>query len=69
MDNYNCKTQAHVRVCEEKLELKEKMTPIEINCDKRCEFEGSYIKSGETYKDDILKDLSPYHKGISTILS
>ena len=31
MDNLNCKTQAHARVCEEnKLELKEKMTPIEI---------------------------------------
>ena len=30
MNNLNCKTQAHARVCEEnKLELEEKMTPIE----------------------------------------
>ena len=33
MDNLNCKIQAHVRVCEEnklKLELEEKMIPIDI---------------------------------------
>ena len=31
MDNWNYKTQAHTRVCEEnKLELEEKMMPIEI---------------------------------------
>ena len=31
MDNLNCKMQAHARVCQEsKLELEEKMTPIEI---------------------------------------
>ena len=33
MDSLNCKTQAHARVCEKsklKLELEEKMMPIEI---------------------------------------
>ena len=31
MDNLNCKTQVHARVCEEnKLELEEKMRAIEI---------------------------------------
>ena len=48
--------QAHAKVCKEnKLKL-EKMTPIEIICGKRCKFEGSYKKSGDTYQDDILND-------------
>ena len=64
MDNLNCKMQAHARVCEEnkleELELEEK-----IRCllkqfhSKRCDFDGSYKKNGETYQDDILKDDSP----------
>ena len=29
MDNFNCEMQAHARMCEENIELKEKMTPIE----------------------------------------
>ena len=29
MDNLNCKTQAHVRVCEENKELQEKLTAHE----------------------------------------
>ena len=29
MDNLNCKLQAYVRVCEENIELEEKMMPIE----------------------------------------
>ena len=29
MDNLNCKMQAHARVCEENIELEEKMMPIE----------------------------------------
>ena len=33
------------------------------------EFEGLYKKSGVTYQDDILKDDSPKHKGISSVLS
>ena len=35
----------------------------------RYEFEESYRKSGEAYQDDILKDDSPQHKGISNMLS
>ena len=30
MDNLNCKTQAYAKVCEGKLELEEKMMPIDI---------------------------------------
>ena len=33
------------------------------------EFEGPYRKSGRTYHDDFLKDDSPSHKFIITILS
>ena len=29
MDNLNCKMQAQARVCEENIELEEKMIPIE----------------------------------------
>ena len=29
MDNLNCKIQARARVCEENIELEEKMMPIE----------------------------------------
>ena len=43
--------------------------PIESILWLRCEFEGSYKKSGEMYQDDILKDDSIEHKGISTTLS
>ena len=76
--NKNCKTQAHARVHKEnkleeellELELEEKKTtPIKSILQLRCEFEGSYKKSGETHQDDILKDDSPYHKSISTVLS
>ena len=42
-------------VWKNKLELEEKMTSIEF-CSKRCEFEESHKKSGETYQGDILKD-------------
>ena len=48
---------------------KKKMMPIESILRLRCQFEGSYEKSGETYQDDILKDDSLEHKGISTALS
>ena len=33
---------------------------------KRCEFEGPYRKSRRMHQDDILKDDSQWHKGIST---
>ena len=56
MDNLTCKMKAHARVCEENKTLEEKMIAIETICDERCEFEGSYRKSGDEYQDDILKD-------------
>ena len=43
--------------------------PIESILRLRCKFEGSYKKSEETYQDNILKDDSLEHKGISTVLS
>ena len=53
----------------QKNQNQKKTTPTESILGLRCEFEGSYKKSGETYQDDILKDDSPYHKGIGTVLS
>ena len=52
------KTQAHAKVCEEK------MIPIETILQLKVEFEGSYRNSGEAYQDDILMDDSPQHKGM-----
>ena len=74
VDNKNCKTQAYARVCKEnkleelELELEKKQRLLNQFYGWRCKFEGSYKKNGELYQDDILKDDSPYHKGISTIL-
>ena len=64
VDNKNCKTQAHARVCEEnklelELELEKKWRLLNQICGWRSEFKGSYKKSGKTYQDDILKDDSP----------
>ena len=46
-----------------------KMMLIESILWLRCGFEVSYKRSGEMYQDDILKDDSSKHKGISTTLS
>ena len=57
MVDYNCKTQAHARVCEENNEeLEEKTMPTETIMQLKVEFEGSYRKSGEVYQDDTLMD-------------
>ena len=59
MDNSNCKMQAQAGVWEEN-KLEEKMQCLlKQFCSWRCEFEGSYRKSGEAYQDDILKGDSP----------
>ena len=72
VDNKNCKTQAHARVCEEnkleELEL-EKNDAYWINFVVEGASLKDHIKRVEMYQDDILKDDSPYHKGISTVLS
>ena len=59
MDNFNCKMQAHARVCEENKLKENKRRILKQFCGERCKFEGSYRKSGETYQDDIPKDDSP----------
>ena len=51
MNNLNCEMEVHARVCKEnkleiEFELEENTTPIDKICGKRCEFEGSYRKSG-----------------------
>ena len=55
--------QAHAKVCKEnklEWELEEKKwCLLKQFCGWRCEFEGSYRKSGKVYQDDILKDDSP----------
>ena len=61
MDNLICKMQAYARVCEENIEELEELEGkkrrlLKQFCGYRCEFEGSYRKSGEEYQDDILKD-------------
>ena len=48
--------QAHARVWEENRGIQ---CLLKQFCSLRCEFEGSYRKSGEAYKDDILIDDSP----------
>ena len=69
--NKNYKMQAHARVCEdnklEELKLEEKNDTYWNN----FAVEGATLKDhiGRVeYQDDILKDDSPYHKGISNIL-
>ena len=57
MDNYNCKTQAYEKVCEENEYELEKNDAY--CCGKSCKFERSYRKSGEMYRDYILKDDLP----------
>ena len=56
MDNLNCKTQAHARVCEENTL---QILPMEIILWWRYKFEGPYSESVGTYQDNILKDDSP----------
>ena len=59
MDNLNYKTQAYARIWKEnglELELKEKMTPIEVISWLKMWGWKPYRKSGEMYQDDILKD-------------
>ena len=58
--------QAHARVCEEnkrELELEKKNERLSKQqkqfYDERYEFEGSYGESGETYRDNIIKDDLP----------
>ena len=71
MDNLNCKMQVHARVGKEnkleELELERYL--LKQFCGKRYELEGSYRKSGEMCKDDILKDDSSQDKGIGNILN
>ena len=55
--------QAHARVCEENKRELEKNDAYRSNRNnfmvRGTEFEGSYGDSGETYRDDILKDDLP----------